>query len=110
MQQPSHCPKCAGAMTRGFVVDATHGGTAVSSWVEGAPRRSMWTGIKVTGLPRSEIAAWRCSRCGFLEHYAAAAPDRSHETAQRKQALLVVAIAAAVLLVALGVVLVLQGV
>ena len=107
MQQPSHCPKCAGAMTRGFVVDATHGGTAVSSWVEGAPRKSMWTGIKVTGLARSEIAAWRCSRCGFLEHYAAATPDRRQEAAQRRQALLVVAIAAAILAVALGVVLVL---
>lgn len=85
-------------MTEGFVADATHGGAAVSSWIEGAPQRSHWTGLKLTGSPRSEIATWRCNRCGFLEHYAAAAPDRSHETAQRKQAIMVVAIVFATLL------------
>jgi hypothetical protein len=93
-------------MTEGFTVDATYGGTAVSSWMEGAPRKSMWTGLKLTGMLRSEIATWRCNRCGFLEHYATDTPNRKYEMAQRKQALLVVAVSLAILLVVLGTVLI----
>jgi hypothetical protein len=93
-------------MSEGFVVDATYGGAAVSSWVKGAPEKSVWTGLKLTGRQRSDIATWRCNRCGFLEHYAAAGPDRKHEGAQRTQALLVVAISLAILLVGLGAVLI----
>ncbi len=106
--QSKQCPKCSSSMTEGFVLDATHGGTAVSSWVEGVTEKSMWTGVKVTGRARAEIASWRCGRCGFIEHYAAAAPDRSHETAQTKQALLMVAISLAVLLLVLAAVLLLR--
>ena len=95
MPQSKQCPKCSGSMVEGFVVDATHGGAAVSSWVEGAPEKSVWTGLKLAGRPRAEIATWRCNRCGFLEHYAAAAPDRSHEAARQKQALMVVMVAVA---------------
>jgi hypothetical protein len=95
-------------MAEGFVADTTHGGAAVSSWVEGAPEKSLWTGLKLTGRPRSRIATWRCGRCGFLEHYAPAAPDKSHEAAQRNQALLVVGISLAILGVVLGLVLALR--
>jgi hypothetical protein len=95
-------------MTEGFVVDATYGSMAVASWVEGAPRKSLWTGVKLRGRPRSEIAAWRCTRCGFVEHYAASVPDRSYEAAERKQVLQAVAIVLGVLLVLLGAVLVLR--
>lgn len=106
MAQSKQCPKCSGSMAEGFTVDATHGGAAVSSWVEGAPRKSMWTGLKLTGMSRSDIATWRCSRCGFLEHYATEAPDRKHEAAQKTQALLVVAISLAILLAVLAAVLI----
>jgi hypothetical protein len=95
-------------MAEGFVVDATHGGAAVSGWVEGAPEKSVWTGLKLSGKARSEIATWRCNRCGFLEHYAAEAPDRRQETAQRTQALMVVAISLAIVLLVLGAVLILR--
>ena len=108
MPQSKQCSKCSGSMTEGFVVDATHGGAAVSGWVEGAPRKSMWTGLKLTGLPRSEIASWRCRSCGFLEHYAAAAPDRRHESAQHKQLVLVLTITAAVLLLVVAIALLLR--
>ncbi len=108
MAQTRTCPKCSGAMHEGFVVDVTHGAVAVSSWVEGAPQKSMWTGVKLSGRPRSEIAAWRCARCGFVEHYAAAAPDCRHEAAQRKQVLQVVAITLGVMLVLLGAVVLLR--
>jgi hypothetical protein len=89
-------------MAEGFVVDVSHGTMAVTSWVEGAAEKSAWTGLKLSGRGRSEIATWRCNRCGFLEQYAVATPDRSMEAAQRKQVLLVVAITLATLLVVAG--------
>ena len=95
-------------MAEGFIVDATHGSNGVSSWIEGAPEKSIWTGVKLSGRGRTEIASWRCSRCGFLEHYAAAAPDRQHESAQSKQALLVVALVLAAVGVVLALVLALR--
>jgi rubredoxin len=105
MPQPRQCPKCHGSLAEGFVVDASHGTMGVSSWVEGAPEKSIWTGVKLRGRGRSEIASWRCGNCGFLEHYAPAAPHRKHESAQSKQALIAVAISLAVLVLVLGAVL-----
>jgi hypothetical protein len=95
-------------MAEGFVVDATHGGIGVSSWIEGAPEKSIWTGVKLSGRGRSEIASWRCGRCGFLEHYAVAAPDRKHEAAEGKQVLLVLAMVLGAVLAVLGAVLALR--
>jgi hypothetical protein len=57
-------------MAEGFIVDKTHGGAAVSTWVEGAPRKSFWTGLKLGGTKPIDIVTWRCRRCGFLESYA----------------------------------------
>jgi hypothetical protein len=95
-------------MREGFVVDGIYGGSAVSAWVEGAPRKSLWMGVKLSGRPRSEIAAWRCERCGFLEHYATATPDRSLEKQQSKQALQVVAISLGIVFALLGALLLLR--
>jgi ribosomal protein S27AE len=65
------CPKCQGSMTQGFVTEHTHGGGhAVSNWVEGAPEKSFWTGVRLRGKTQYEIETWRCGRCGFLENYA----------------------------------------
>lgn len=88
-------------MAEGFVLDATHGGVAVSSWVEGPPEKNVWTGVKISGKPRAEIATWRCNRCGFLEHYAAREPDRSAEAKRRSQGLMVVVLILTVVGVAL---------
>ena len=57
-------------MIRGFLVDKTHGGAAVPAWVEGEPRKSFWTGLKLGGSIAVEVATWRCRSCGFLESYA----------------------------------------
>ncbi len=73
MAEPSTCPKCAGTMERGIVLDQVYGTHAVPEWVEGEPERSIWTGLKLRGKARFGIATWRCRRCGFLESYA---PDR----------------------------------
>lgn len=65
------CPKCQGSMSEGFVLDTTqHGVHAVSKWVEGAPEKSFWTGLKLGKKPKIDIQTWRCGRCGFLESYA----------------------------------------
>lgn len=64
------CPKCAGAMSEGFVADKTYGGALVSTWVEGKPKKSIWLGLKLGGSTPIDIATWRCRRCFYLESYA----------------------------------------
>jgi len=70
MARSRTCPKCQAAMTEGFVIDNSDGGRAVSSWLEGAPVKSMWVGIKLGDKKPIEITTWRCGSCGFLESYA----------------------------------------
>ena len=72
MARSKTCPKCQASMTEGFIIDGApgHGGRAVSSWLEGAPVKSLWVGIKLGGKKPIEIATWRCGSCGFLESYA----------------------------------------
>jgi hypothetical protein len=99
--QSKQCPKCASSMGEGFVVDKFYGGAGVSTWVAGAPRRSMWTGINVAGREQSQIATWRCGRCGFLESYASGEAAGAGGAAARKQGatvVLLVALAAALVL------------
>ncbi|HYD12351.1 MAG TPA: PF20097 family protein [Allosphingosinicella sp.] len=71
MARSHTCPKCQSAMVEGFVLDYTYGAYSVSGWMEGAPEKSFWTGIKLRGKKPVEIATWRCRSCGFLESYAA---------------------------------------
>ncbi|HEX2763472.1 MAG TPA: PF20097 family protein [Allosphingosinicella sp.] len=70
MSESKNCPRCGGAMEEGFMVDGTHGGSRVARWTAGRPRKSLWTGIKLSGAKLVEIATWRCRRCGLLESYA----------------------------------------
>jgi hypothetical protein len=66
------CPKCAGSMTQGFVLDHNPQSSrrSVSSWIEGAPIKSIWTGLKIDSTKKRDIETLRCSKCGFLESYA----------------------------------------
>jgi hypothetical protein len=92
------CPKCSSSMSEGFVADRTHhSAAAVPSWVEGEPERSVWTGLKLSGRSRFDIATWRCTRCGFLEQYASDGPSQ-HDAAQKQvqRVVLIVAIVVAV--------------
>lgn len=69
--QSKDCSKCQGKMIEGFVIDANqHGQRTVSKWVEGAPEKSIWLGVKLGNGAQYEIQTWRCGRCGFLESYA----------------------------------------
>jgi predicted nucleic-acid-binding Zn-ribbon protein len=72
MTQDFKCPKCQAEMVQGFILDYSEGASkSVSSWVEGQPKKSFWSGLKNTpvggGMP---IGAFRCKRCGYLEFYA----------------------------------------
>lgn len=72
--RPHSCPKCQGAMAEGFVTDKTYGAIGVGEWVEGAPVKSIWQGLKLRGKTKYNVQTWRCSRCGFLESYAPSSP------------------------------------
>ena len=57
-------------METGYIVDEGYGTRTVAKWIEGAPERSMWTGLKTRGKDKLDIATYRCRRCGYLESYA----------------------------------------
>jgi hypothetical protein len=69
-QRTPECPKCEATMERGFVLDLAHGAFVQSSWIEGEPERSRWTGLKLKGHNRIPVTTFRCPRCGYLESYA----------------------------------------
>lgn len=64
------CPKCSGAMERGFLLDRSYSTMIPLEWFEGAPRKSFWLGTTTKGLRHSTVETWRCKTCGFLESYA----------------------------------------
>ena len=65
------CPKCRQPMQPGYLLDGRDsGGRAVSEWVEGAPEKSFWVGLKIGERRVFKVTAFRCDRCGFLETYA----------------------------------------
>ncbi len=67
----TRCPECNGEMVQGFIVDRGHGkSTRVSDWVEGAPEKSVFSGVSAPGDKRIPVGAFRCSGCGFLKFYA----------------------------------------
>jgi ribosomal protein S27AE len=65
------CPKCSGQMEDGFTLDHTHGENRQAAWVEGSPQRSFWMGLKAPRAGQHAITTYRCSKCGYLESYAA---------------------------------------
>jgi hypothetical protein len=71
--EPTRCPKCNGEMVQGFIFDV-YGGK-VENWMEGAPKRSFWSGTggaKISADKCIPVGVFRCSACGFLESYARA--------------------------------------
>jgi hypothetical protein len=63
------CPKCGGAMLRGFVPDENYGAKLIGLWHPGQPKRSFWTATKAPRSRGIPIGAFRCERCGYLEFY-----------------------------------------
>jgi hypothetical protein len=66
----SECPKCAGVMEQGFIPDHAYGVDLVAKWHRGSPKKAYWTGVNVPAVGGLPIAAFRCSKCGFLEFFA----------------------------------------
>ena len=67
----SECPKCQGSMTQGYMLDiGDNNRRTVGKWVEGAPEKSFWLGLKTGDRATYDIQTFRCGRCGFLENYA----------------------------------------
>lgn len=64
------CAKCGGPMAEGLVLDNTYGSLLQSEWLEGAPERSRWTGLKIKGKEHLPVTTFRCEKCGYLESYA----------------------------------------
>jgi predicted nucleic-acid-binding Zn-ribbon protein len=66
------CPKCQGQMEQGWILQ--DGGSVdpqtTNKWVQGRVKRiwGKWTGVVVK--VSHEIAAFRCSTCGYVEMYA----------------------------------------
>lgn len=52
------------------MVDEGYGTRTVAKWIAGEPERSIWTGLKLRGKERLNVATFRCRRCGYLESYA----------------------------------------
>jgi hypothetical protein len=71
MARSDPCPKCSGRMQEGFIVDRLdNAARQISTWVEGSPEKSFWTGLSLKGRTTIEIETYRCHKCGFLESYA----------------------------------------
>jgi hypothetical protein len=64
------CPKCRSKMEEGFIKDEGAGVIHASKWVEGAPEKSVWTGMKTRGRKQVQVITYRYSGCGYLESYA----------------------------------------
>lgn len=66
------CSRCGGRMEAGFMLDRGHYGVpqATAEWVEGAPEKSIWTGIKTKGREHYRVETYRCEGCGRLDSYA----------------------------------------
>lgn len=57
-------------MERGFIIDEGYGKRTVPRWVSGEAEVSVWTGLKIRGKDKLDVATYRCRRCGYLESYA----------------------------------------
>ena len=70
MSRSLTCPRCAGTMEPGYVIDEGYGTRTVANWVAGEPEKSIWTGLKLRGKQKHPVITYRCRRCGCLESYA----------------------------------------
>jgi len=58
-------------METGFTLDQASSSIQTATWHKGEPNRSFWLGgVRTNKAHQVEIVTLRCTRCGFLEHYA----------------------------------------
>ena len=72
MPDPWHktCLRCGGEMEEGFLLEVTDSGKKTTKWVEGAPERSVWVGLKTGQRRVLPLKSYRCAACGFVDLYA----------------------------------------
>ena len=69
----NRCPKCNGAMVRGFTCQREGPNRVLSTWEEGEPEKVGWLFRQVRKVSPDKsvpVSVFRCSACGFLESYA----------------------------------------
>jgi len=67
-----NCPKCKGSMQEGLVFDRGDYNMKLKPvWVEGAPEKSFWSGLKTKGKRMFTVRTYRCPQCNYLEFYTA---------------------------------------
>jgi DNA-directed RNA polymerase subunit M/transcription elongation factor TFIIS len=65
------CAKCGGEMSAGYVLNlGLPAAAGPSTWQEGDPEPSFWTGVKHFGKAKHPVTVYRCTACGYLESYA----------------------------------------
>ncbi|HEX5868851.1 MAG TPA: hypothetical protein VFY65_00475 [Longimicrobium sp.] len=64
------CNDCQRNMEGGFVLDNNHASQEAGAWVEGAPEKSFWGGMKIKGRRKLTMYAWRCPSCSIVRLYA----------------------------------------
>lgn len=74
MTPSTPCPKCAGEMQPGFLLEKSDGYRACTEWISGAPEDKALGGVVVKGRAQYPVRSYRCAACGFLEHYALPGP------------------------------------
>ena len=72
MRATPECLRCQGSMEPGYIIDHTqHASSVVQTWFRGEPEKSFWTGLKTKKRSHRQVRTFRCTRCGYLESYAA---------------------------------------
>ena len=70
MPEPN-CPACREPMEIGIVYDRAHASSLhLAEWVKGPPQSGFWISFKTKGKEKHTVIAYRCPRCGLLQHYA----------------------------------------
>jgi hypothetical protein len=65
------CTKCGQVMEEGFMPDfAQYQLVRPVTWVEGKPNHSFWSGTRIADKRQLDVAAYRCTACGYIEFYA----------------------------------------
>jgi hypothetical protein len=69
------CIRCRNRMVAGYLLEAgDHNARTVTQWVEGAPEKNFWTGLKLKNRDVMAVSTYRCPNCGYLESYAQEQP------------------------------------
>lgn len=67
------CPVCGKWMEEGYLLEkGDSNASSITKWVEGAPERSRWMGLKLKGRRVLTVKSFRCPKCGLLT---SVAPD-----------------------------------